>query len=323
MYTQFVDLQLKHYPLIIVILFMAMILYIKLANKLNIIDKPNERSSHNYLTVRGGGVVWWISGILYSMLNIQESIYFLAGLTLISTISFWDDISSLSSKIRIVVHFLMVSILFYGFGVFQALPWWQILIAYILAVGTLNGFNFMDGINGNTGLYSLVVLIVLQYINIRMINFTPLHFINFAILASFVFLLFNYRTEAKCFAGDVGSMAIGFWILTLLTQLMLATHSLIWIFFLTIYGVDSGCTILHRLYLEQNIFKPHRMFFFHVMVNERGLSNLKISACYALVQFVICFVIIYSYINSTTIAWISGAGMLILCCLCYLLKFEK
>ena len=179
----------------------------------------------------------------------------------------------------------------------------------------------MDGINGITGLYSLAILIALQYVNIRITNFTPPDFINYAILASIVFLFFNFRKRAKCFAGDIGSMAVSFWIISLLIQLILATQSLIWIFFLTIYGVDSVCTIMHRLYLRQNIFEAHRMHFYQVLSNERGMPHLMISACYALVQSVICSIIIFLYLSSTVIAWVAGAGTLILCCLCYLLKF--
>jgi len=187
----------------------------------------------------------------------------------------------------------------------------------------LNAYNFMDGINGITGLYSLSVLIALQYVNLKMVAFTPPDFINYAASACGVFLFFNFRKRAKCFAGDVGSMAVSFWIVTLLLQLMLATGSVIWILFLTVYGVDSVCTILHRLYLRQNIFEAHRMHFYQVLANERGISHLKVSVGYATAQFIICLVIISLYRLSQPAAWVAGIGMVDLCCLIYLLKFTK
>ena len=153
--------------------------------------------------------------------------------------SLWDDISSLPHRVRISVHFIAISILFYGLKIFRNLDWWEISIVYIFVVGILNSYNFMDGINGITGLYSLTILIVLQYVNCEIVHFTQYDFINYAILACIVFLFFNFRKQAKCFAGDVGSMAISFWIIFLLLQLMLKTKSIIWIFFLTVYGVDS------------------------------------------------------------------------------------
>ena len=310
-----------HYLIIVAILFVAILLYFKLAVKFNIIDKPNERSSHDYTTVRGGGIVWWIAGVLCSLFYLPDSVYFLTGITLISAVSFWDDVSSLPNKIRLTVHFLAISVLFYGLGIFGILPVWQILIACIIFMGILNAYNFMDGINGITGLYSLSVLIVLQYVNLKIVAFTPPDFINYALIACIVFLFFNFRKQAKCFAGDVGSMAISFWIATLLLQLMLKTQSIIWILFLTVYGVDSICTILHRLYLRHNIFKAHRLHFYQVLTNERGVSHLKVSTGYALSQLLICTVIVVLYQWQQAYMWFAGIGMIILCSLIYLWKF--
>ena len=253
----------------------------------------------------------------------MENLYFLIGLTLICGVSFWDDIASLPNRVRIVFHFLSISLVFYGLGLFVLLPWWTIGIAYIFFVGVLNAYNFMDGINGITGLYSLSVLIALQYVNYKIFAFTPPDFINFALLACIVFLFFNFRTRAKCFAGDIGSMAISFWIVTLLLQLMLQSQSIIWILFLTVYGVDSVCTILHRLYLKQNIFEAHRMHFYQVLTNERGLSHLKVSVGYACVQLVICLIITVLYHWFQDWMWIAGICIVVLCILIYSLKFTK
>ncbi|MDR0795487.1 MAG: glycosyltransferase family 4 protein [Tannerella sp.] len=314
-------MHLLFYPFIAAVLFLAMLFYIKIADRFNIIDCPNERSSHDYITVRGGGVIFWLAGLGCCLFHLPGSIYFLTGFTLISIVSFVDDVSSLPNRGRIIAHTLAISLLFLGFGLFQTLPWWMIIIAYILIVGTLNAYNFMDGINGITGLYSLVVLIALQYVNLRVIRFMPPDFINYAIIACIVFLFFNYRKRAKCFAGDVGSMAIAFWIVTLLLQLIIETESLIWVLFLTVYGVDSIFTILHRLYLRQNIFKAHRMHFYQVLTNELGLSHLKVAAGYAIVQFIICGIIIAAYIWFPNAMWFIGTGMLIICSLIYVLKF--
>jgi UDP-N-acetylmuramyl pentapeptide phosphotransferase/UDP-N-acetylglucosamine-1-phosphate transferase len=280
------------YLLITAILFSVLLLYFRIADKYNIIDKPNARSSHNYITIRGGGIVFWVASVLYVLCTMRE-ITFLIGITLIAVVSFIDDIKSLPNKIRIVIHFLSISFVFYGLNLYAALPWYLILTAYIFFVGVLNAYNFMDGINGITGLYSLSILVSLQYVNYKIIPFTDPDFIFFAMLACIVFLFFNFRKRAKCFAGDVGSMAISFWIITLLLQLMIKDNSLVWLFFLSVYGVDSISTILHRLYLRQNIFKAHRMHFYQVMSNEWHISHLKVSVLYAFVQLLICGLIIY------------------------------
>ena len=299
-----------------------MLLYFKIAGKFNIIDTPNKRSSHDNNTIRGGGIVWWIAGVICSLFYMPESVYFLSGITLITGISFWDDINSLPIIIRITTHFISICILIYGLGMFMILPWWLILIACILFMGILNAYNFMDGINGITGLYSLSILISLQFVNLKIISFTPPDFINYALIASIVFLFFNFRKQAKCFAGDVGSMAVSFWIVTLLIQLMLASQSVIWILFLTVYGVDSVYTILHRLYLRQNIFKAHRLHFYQILTNERGISHLIVSSGYALMQFIICVIIIFFYQWYPETVWFIGIGIVVICSLIYLLKFS-
>jgi UDP-N-acetylmuramyl pentapeptide phosphotransferase/UDP-N-acetylglucosamine-1-phosphate transferase len=253
----------------------------------------------------------------------MEILYFPIGLTLICGISFWDDISSLPNRVRIVFHVLSISLVFYGLGLFTLLPWWLIIVAYIFFVGVLNAYNFMDGINGMTGLYSLVILTVLQYINYQIIAFTPPDFIYYPMLACLVFLFFNFRKRAKCFAGDAGSMGISFWIVTLLLQLMLASDSVIWIFFLCVYGVDSVATILHRLYLKQNIFKAHRMHFYQVLSNERGISHRKVAAGYAFVQLLICAIIIYSYEYYNRRIWIIGICIVGILSFIYLTKLRN
>ncbi|GHT53465.1 UDP-GlcNAc--UDP-phosphate GlcNAc-1-phosphate transferase [Bacteroidia bacterium] len=308
-----------------IILFTGMIFYFRVAGKYNIIDKPNGRSSHDYVTIRGGGIVFWLAAMLYC-LNLSSlkdltglSGFFALGITLISAVSLWDDIKSLPNSVRILIHFVSISCIFYGLEIFGIGNGWLIMAAYLFSVGVLNACNFMDGINGMTGLYSLAVLTALQIVNYQVIKFTIPEFINYAIIACIIFLFFNFRKKARCFAGDIGSVGISFWIVTLLLQLMIKDRSFIWIFFLSVYGVDSICTILHRLYLRQNIFKAHRMHFYQMLSNEWGISHLKVSAMYASAQLLICGLIIYFREYQVQFA----VTMIIILSVVYSLKFRK
>ncbi|MDR1683427.1 MAG: glycosyltransferase family 4 protein [Candidatus Symbiothrix sp.] len=318
------------YAIITIILFVCELVYFKIADKYNIIDKPNTRSSHNYITIRGGGIVFWLAALLYFIIALTVSsvpiptvpiVSFFSGLTMLSIVSFWDDIKSLPNKIRIIIHFLSISLVFYGLNLYSTLPWYLILIAYIFFVGILNAYNFMDGINGITGLYSLAILISLQYIN-RKYLFTEPDFINFAIIACIVFLFFNFRKKAKCFAGDIGSMAISFWIVTSLLQLMLKTNSIIWIMFLAVYGVDTVFTILHRLCLKQNIFKPHRLHFYQILANEKHLSHQLVSFLYAAIQLLIGGVIIAVHFKFPQFESVAAIAISLILVLVYLVKFK-
>lgn len=283
------------YTILGILLMIIMLLYFKVADKFNIIDKPNQRSSHTEITLRGGGIIFWFSALLYFVQHFQTSYFFFAGITLVSLVSFWDDIQNLSNKIRISVHFISITLIFYDLGLFNLVPVWGVIIAYVLAIGLINAYNFMDGINGITGLYTLVVMGSLLYVNTKIQLFTDGNFIKYAMIASLVFLFFNYRKKAKCFAGDVGSIAIAFWIIYLVLKLILITDSVIWLLFLAIYGVDAICTILHRLYLKQNIFEAHRLHLYQVLSNEYKIQHRLVSLYYALSQIVISVLVIYFY----------------------------
>ena len=119
------------------------------------------------------------------------------------------------------------------------------------------------------------------------------------ILACIVFLYFNFRGKALCFAGDVGSVAIAFWIVMLLIKLILITQNWSYILFLAVYGTDSVTTIVHRILLKQNVFKAHRMHLYQIMVNEQKFSHLWVALGYSTLQGTIILLIISNAIVTT------------------------
>ena len=280
---------------IVLILFLLEVLYFKVADRYNIVDKPNHRSAHTEITLRGGGIIFWFAALLYFAQHLQNNYFFFTGITLVSLVSFWDDIQSLSNKIRISVHFIAISLIFYDLGVFESVHSIGVLVAYILAIGLINAYNFMDGINGITGLYTLVVMGSLLYVNQKIQVFIDADFIQYAMMASLVFLFFNFRKKAKCFAGDVGSIAIAFWVIYLVLKLILVTNSLVWLLFLAVYGVETVCTILHRLYLKENIFEAHRLHLYQVLSNEYKMQHRLVAAFYGMAQVVISVLVLVLY----------------------------
>ena len=238
---------------------------------------------------------------------------------MVSLVSFWDDIQSLSNKIRMSVQFFAITLIFYDLEIFDLLPIFRVIAAYVLAIGLINAYNFMDGINGITGLYTLVVMGSLLYVNEKLQLFTDGDFIKYAMIASLVFLFFNYRKKAKCFAGDVGSIAIAFWVIYLVLKLILVTNSLIWLLFLAVYGVDAICTIIHRLYLKQNIFEAHRLHLYQVLSNEYKIDHRLVSLFYAIAQILVSALVIclYQKVNDLLLFVIVIAPLLLI----YTLKF--
>lgn len=290
------------YGIITVLLFAILLAYFRIADKFNIIDKPNQRSSHTQITIRGGGVVFPVAALLSGLFfNADAYTWILiGGIMAISIVSFWDDVSSLPNRIRICVHLLSVTALLYATHAFQLLPWWAVLVAYVLIIGTINAYNFMDGINGITGVYSLVTLCsCLIFYHIHDAAISPL--IITSIIACIVFLFFNFRKKAKCFAGDVGSVSIGFIVISVVLSIILssghAQDNIKYLFFFAVYGVDAVLTIIHRLMLKQNIFEAHRLHFYQIMVNERKMSHLVVSTIYGVVQLLVNAVIIHTDYN--------------------------
>ena len=275
-----------YYLIILVLLFLAELFYFKLADKCNIIDKPNERSSHTKVTLRGGGIIFYFGALAYFLTNHWEYPWFMVALTLITFISFVDDIRSTSQGLRLVFHFSAMALMFYQWGLFS-LSWWWIIVALIICTGIINAYNFMDGINGITGGYSLVVLVALAYINAEITAFIEPALINTVLCSVLVFCFFNFRKKAKCFAGDVGSVSIAFILLFLIGKLILTTGDFSWIILLSVYGVDSVLTIIHRLMLHENIGLPHRKHMYQLMANELKMPHVVVALIYMVAQAVI------------------------------------
>ena len=283
-----------YYIIILVLLFVAELFYFRVADKFNIIDKPNERSSHSRITLRGGGIIFYFGALAYFLSNHWEYPWFMLALTLITFISFVDDIRSTSQGLRLVFHFTAMALMFYQWGLFS-LSWWWIIIALIICTGIINAYNFMDGINGITGGYSLVILGALAYINSEITTFVEPALINTVLCSVLVFCFFNFRKKAKCFAGDVGSVSIDFILLFLIGKLIIKTEDFSWIILLSVYGVDSVLTIIHRLMLHENIGLPHRKHMYQLMANELKIPHVGVSLIYMGAQALVilgyfCFV---------------------------------
>lgn len=293
-------LEFSTFALFTFIILFIEILYLRIAKYYHITDHPNERSSHHSITIRGGGIIFPITILLVILFSGFKYPYFSIGLFLISFISFWDDLHNISNKIRIVIHLAAVSLVFLELG-FYDYSFWIVIGGYVVVIGIINAYNFMDGINGMTGLYSLTTVMTLLVLN-RSMNFIENQFLVYTSVSLLVFLYFNYRKKAKCFAGDVGSVSMAFIILFALILLINQTHQPLYLLFLALYGIDTVFTIIFRLINNENIFKAHRSHVYQLLSNERGFSHLKVSFFYALIQSVINCLVIYC-VNRNLSEW--------------------
>ena len=350
------------YLIIFAVLLALELLYFKIADRFNIIDKPNQRSSHTKIVLRGGGIifligVWiWAAFASAGWLGVESRQvafpWMLAGVTLAAGISFVDDIRSLPDRVRLMAHFVaMIMILFQLRAIavgMEAYSDGNLLVAVVagvlalvVCVGATNVYNFMDGINGITAGYSAVVLfsVLLAFYSIdASMAYAPsiaasrsLCVVMLLAVAVFAFFNFRPRGKAKCFAGDVGSVGIALILLFLIGQIIVLTGDVTYLIFLLVYGVDGCLTICHRIMLHENLGEAHRKHAYQLMANELGISHVVVSLLYMMIQllvslgFVLLCPILASIFCLSIIAahWIYLAFVLLLLCSAYILFMKK
>lgn len=325
------------YLIIAVLLLVAELIYFRIADKCNIIDKPNERSSHSTIVLRGGGIIFSLSMIVWAVLMvIQENditpyLPFLCGLVLICGVSFWDDVKSLPDSVRLVTQFISMGLAAWCMiqgSELMSLEWyWLVLIgiaALIVFVGATNIINFMDGINGITAGYALAILIPLSLLN-EGLGFIEQSYLIVAIIGVLVFCIFNFRPKgkAKCFAGDVGSIGIAFIMLFAIGKLIVQTGDLTYLVLLMVYGVDGVLTICHRIMLHENLGEAHRKHAYQLMANELKIGHVKVTLLYMAMQLAVSLGFIYLCPNTIAAHWGYFIGAILALSLAYVLFKKK
>ncbi len=305
---------INHIWIYIPLFFLIEYIYFNIANKYNIIDKPNERSSHKVVTIRGAGIIFPVAFVItfLSFNNYHNYWPLIIGTVAISIISFLDDVLTLSNKYRIIVHFTSVALLLYQSNLFEINPIY-LIPAFILVVGVINAYNFMDGINGIHVLYSIVTISTLYLISEYDTNLLPTDVFTGIMASLVVFAYFNVRKKAKCFSGDIGSISIAFIVSFLIIQLIIKTGDFRWIMLLGVYGIDSVGTILLRIIRKENIFVAHRSHFYQFLANDKKISHVYVSILYAITQFLFNGVLLYGSLLAVLIFTVLLISTYIVC----------
>ncbi|SHN01042.1 glycosyltransferase family 4 protein [Polaribacter sp. KT 15] len=313
---------MKIYVLVTLLLAVLSYVYLKLAIKFKIIDKPNQRSSHTKITVRGGGIIFPLAILLFFILNDYQYPYFILGVFLISVISFLDDIYTLSSKIRFPFQFLGVFLILYQVD-YPFSPFYLYAVFLILGIGAVNMFNFMDGINGITGLYSLAVISGLFLIN-NTENIVDNDLLIYPAISLIIFGFYNFRRKALFFAGDIGSIAIGLFMYFVGFLLAIKLSSPLMLLLIIVYGADAGNTLLYRkIFTKESVFDPHRHHVYQKLVDVYKISHLKVASIYAILQLVVNFIIFKTYRLELSSQFIVFFTLIFIFTLSYILLFRK
>ena len=271
---------------------LSLLLYYRIAIRFDIIDQPNERSSHDYLTVRGAGIIILITSLFWALFSTEQHLYIVIGLSSIGLISLIDDIITLPNKLRFVVHIFAVLLVFQEIGLFSS-NIFIVLGVLILYLGWINAFNFMDGINGITSFYTLSILLPL-YLVMQVYSPAYTSLIIYLSISVIVFMFMNVRAQALAFCGDVGAVVLAYIIAYLVIGLIIMTGRLEFILFGSVYGVDAILTIIRRLAKGENIFQPHRTHLYQMLSNELNWHYLLVSFIYSITQLLISMIVIFA-----------------------------
>lgn len=294
------------YLIIGVILLLAELVYFKIADKYNIIDKPNERSSHSEVTLRGGGIVF-VLGIITAFIMGYITWPLTLSMLMLGVISFVDDIKPLNPLPRFIVHVLAAVLVFYDLQLIE-LGYWIIPIVMFLLLGWINAYNFMDGINGITVLYALVTIFTFtQFTFLEESN--PLFYTM--MISCLVFGIFNVRKKAKAFAGDVGSVSMAIFIAYFFIQVLLGTANLGFVLLVAVYSIDAIMTILMRIKRRERLSQPHRSHLYQYLANNAKIPHVNVSVAYAIIQLMINLFVIYLY-NESMLTYPVIGGLIVL-----------
>jgi len=301
------------YIALIILLVGIELIYFKIADKYNIIDKPNSRSSHTAVTLRGGGIIFPIAISIAFLLGYVSWAVTLA-VVLVAIVSFIDDIKPLSQLPRFISHVIAVGLVFYELHLFYE-PLWLLPVVFVLLIGWVNAFNFMDGINGITVLYALAAIVTFSFLPVNNNSLPLLITMGLSCLA---FGVFNVRKKAKTFAGDVGSISMALFLGYFMIKTIIDSGQLGFILFFSVYGIDAIITIINRLLKKENIFQPHRSHLYQYLANEMGFSHILVAVIYAVLQLGINILVIYMDTNGYLTLFGIG-GFLLLLTFIYLL----
>jgi UDP-N-acetylmuramyl pentapeptide phosphotransferase/UDP-N-acetylglucosamine-1-phosphate transferase len=245
-----------------------------------ILDCPNERSSHQVPTPRGGGIAvigatllaWAVFARTESMPSGVFGI--VLGAVLLAAVSWFDDLRGLSPLVRLLAQAAAVAIgivvlpgprdLFYLAAIGFVWIWW------------INLFNFMDGIDGLAGTEAAAIGAgLLLFAGVGAGADPALRTLAAAVTGAAIgFLVWNW-SPARIFLGDIGSVPLGYVLGFLLLDLAVRGRWTIAVILPLYFLADATITLVRRLLRGERVWQAHREHFYQHAV-RRGLGHAAV-----------------------------------------------
>lgn len=263
--------------------------------KLGIVDVPNERSSHDNVIPKGGGIGIWAAFVFCSVyLDVSKS-FWISGFVL-ALVSFVGDRLDIRPKIRLVVQFGCGLVFLIGLMAeldANFMGYLLIVPLSVFIVGTANFYNFMDGINGIAGITGVIGFLLLAVYGYGACADSVYIALSIAMACSCAgFLPFNVP-RAKVFMGDVGSILLGFVFACMVVVIskdlsdFICTAAFLFPFYL-----DELATMVVRIQDGDNLTHPHRKHIYQLLANQRGIAHWKVAVSYGLLQLFVSISVI-------------------------------
>ncbi len=291
-----------------------------LALRANVIDNPNERSSHTVPTPRGGGLAFvaiWFIGMTIEFIanNVEQDLYFamLSGL-LIVAVGVVDDIRNVSAKMRLAIQILASAAALYFLGGFQRLDFGFYVfenvyrltpIALIGFVWFINLFNFLDGIDGYVGIETVFIFLFIA------VMFQDVYALLLSVAVA-GFLVWNWQ-PAKIFMGDVGSTLIGFNVAICMTYYSNSEQLSVFIFLIitSAFWFDATYTLIKRWRNKENLGEAHCKHAYQ-RLTQSGFSHQKTSILLLIVNIILGIFAYTAYLyNSFTMLFFLASIILL------------
>jgi UDP-GlcNAc:undecaprenyl-phosphate/decaprenyl-phosphate GlcNAc-1-phosphate transferase len=275
--------------------YLAVIYIRRLALRHQILDHPNERSSHSIPMPRGGGVAIVILVLMTSLwaanlIEVNRSLLYIVLGAILAVVGWRDDLFSLSPNYRFAVQGLVAAISILGLGYFKIvripllgeldLGAVGIVITFLWIIGMINAYNFMDGIDGMAGGVAVVAGLGWMILSSNVQN--PFVFwVALSIAATSLGFLGHNWPPARIFMGDVASTFLGysFAVLPLLSADQSGDALTVGTLLMWTVIMDTFVTFIRRLVKGENVFSGHRLHLFQQLVTG-GYKHGTISALY-------------------------------------------
>ena len=261
--------------------------------KINLLDKPNQRSSHNIATPSGGGLsfvlIFLLFTIFYTSLQLEISYALIGSGILVSIIGFWNDRYHIPVKWRLLIHFIAVVWVLFWLGNIPELfvlnfiiqpGWWCLVLSAFLIVWLLNLFNFMDGIDGIAASEAIYIACS-GSLYFWSQGYEALSVVSLVLASSTLgFLILNW-SPAKIFMGDVGSGFLGLTI-GILTYVSILNGMSIWVWgiFWAVFITDSGITLLRRIINGDKWYEAHCSHAYQHAAKKWGHSKVTLATIF-------------------------------------------